>query len=116
MGRIFALGTLGSLLRCHSASGFSFPSGHSASAFALYATLAFLLSRQLTGWSRRALLATGLAVALAVGTTRIYLGAHYPTDVLAGWTTAALLAATAWALTSRRRPTPGRSAAPPMRS
>lgn len=64
----------------------SFPSGHSASAAAVYFTLAAMLSRNAERPRERlfiALVAVGL-VAL-VGFSRVYLGVHYPTDVLAGW-------------------------------
>lgn len=85
------------------APGFSFPSGHSAGAIALYATLGFLLARELPGRGRAIALGTGIALAIGVGLSRVYLGAHYPTDVLAGWITGAGLAAAAWSLSSRRR-------------
>jgi membrane-associated phospholipid phosphatase len=91
-------------------SGYSFPSGHSASAVALYVTLALVAaSLWHTRWRTAAYVAAGL-VALAVGLSRVYLGAHYPTDVLAGWLTGGILVTVCWALSSRlpgqRRPTP----------
>lgn len=67
--------------------GLSFPSGHSMIAAALYMTLAVLIARNLE--SRRLqiyVVAAGASVALLIGATRVYLGVHYPTDVLAGWT------------------------------
>jgi undecaprenyl-diphosphatase len=73
----------------------SFPSGHSMISAALYLTLAVLISRTTTdGRLRIFVVATGAALALIVGTTRVYLGVHYPTDVVAGWTLGV-----AWALT-----------------
>lgn len=69
------------------AAGHSFPSAHSATAVALYATLAFLAARSCTGAARTAALAGGGAVVVAVGYSRIQLGAHYPVDVVAGWLT-----------------------------
>jgi membrane-associated phospholipid phosphatase len=91
-------------------SGFSFPSAHSASSVALYALLAFILARAARGSTRTALIVAGLAVAAAVGLSRVYLGAHYPTDVLAGWLTGGVLAAASWALVSRLRvPAPMRA-------
>lgn len=72
----------------------SFPSGHSLMAAVVYMTLAALLARTLDGWVLKAyvmLLAT--LAALMVGVSRIYLGVHWPTDVLAGWIVGA-----AWAL------------------
>lgn len=64
--------------------GLSFPSGHSAHVAADVALL-WLLLPGTTGWIRRAVLVVGVAVVLAVGCSRVALGAHYPTDVLAGW-------------------------------
>ena len=68
------------------ASGFSFPSAHAGASMALYGALAFLLSRQLT--SRRARVGCFVGAALligAIGFSRLYLGVHYLSDVLAGF-------------------------------
>jgi undecaprenyl-diphosphatase len=64
----------------------SFPSGHSMGSMAIYLTLAILLSR----WApnRRCAvftIAAGCLLALLIGFSRVYLGVHYPSDVLAGW-------------------------------
>jgi undecaprenyl-diphosphatase len=66
--------------------GLSFPSGHSMAAAVIYLTLGALLAR-FTGRRRvRAyVIAVSLTLTLLIGVTRIYLGVHYPTDVLAGW-------------------------------
>jgi undecaprenyl-diphosphatase len=68
------------------AGGYSFPSGHTFTAAAIYPLLAFLLSDLVE--ERRAkvfLFAVAAFIALVVGFSRVYLGVHYPTDVLAGW-------------------------------
>ena len=63
----------------------SFPSGHAAQS-TTYVALAVLLARGLPGLApRAALLAAGVALAGAVGLSRIYLRVHYWSDVAAGW-------------------------------
>ena len=83
-------------------SGASFPSGHSMMSAVTYLTLGALLARS---QSRRRLKAYFLLVAIfltfAVGVTRVYLGVHWPTDVLAGWTAGAVWALLCW-LAARR--------------
>jgi undecaprenyl-diphosphatase len=65
----------------------SFPSGHSIGSMALYGTFALLAARHLRNRAAAALVfALGFTVPLLVGITRPYLGVHYPSDVLAGWT------------------------------
>jgi len=92
------------------AAGFSFPSAHSASAVALYLMLALIAGSVLhkkLSWV--AWVAAGLLVAM-IGLSRVYLGAHYPTDVLAGWLTGGIIVVGCWVLCSRL-PEPGRSSA-----
>jgi membrane-associated phospholipid phosphatase len=72
-------------------SGAAFPSGHSAQSVACYATLAVILG---AGRSARAKAVLGIAatlVILVVGASRIYLGAHWLTDVLGGYALGAWL-------------------------
>ena len=66
---------------------FSFPSGHAAATLSVALPLATVLPTP-------AALAV-LALAMTVGISRVYLGAHYPGDVLMGWALAALAAAAA---------------------
>ena len=67
--------------------GESFPSGHSMISAAIYPMLAVLIARALpTRRLRVFAIATGAFLAMLVGVSRLYLGNHYPTDVLAGWT------------------------------
>ncbi len=88
------------------AGGYSFPSGHATQSAAVWGILALLVSRRLPA-HRRVVWAVGVGLAAAVGTSRIYLGVHWFTDVVAGWTLGAVVvAATARALA--RRPTDGK--------
>jgi undecaprenyl-diphosphatase len=84
-----------------SASGASFPSAHSMMSAVTYLTLGALLARS---HKRKRLKAYSLLLAMlltfAVGVTRVYLGVHWPTDVLAGWTAGAVWALLCW-LTAR---------------
>lgn len=66
--------------------GYSFPSGHSMVSFCVYGFLAYAFSRNYSSIRQRvvAFSIAGIVVAL-IGISRIYLGVHYPTDVLAGF-------------------------------
>lgn len=73
---------------------FSFPSGHAMISAVVYLTLgaitATVVGRRRLKWY---VLSVALLLTLIVGVSRVYLGVHYPTDVLAGW-----IAGLAWAL------------------
>lgn len=72
----------------------SFPSGHATTSAVVYLTIGVLLAQRASTWPARALYLLGAIVLVgAVGLSRIYLGVHFPTDVLAGWALGA-----AWAL------------------
>ncbi|MGE0313519.1 MAG: phosphatase PAP2 family protein [Lautropia sp.] len=72
----------------------SFPSGHAMLSAVVYLTLGAMLARvQPERRVKVYLFAVGLMLTLIVGASRVYLGVHWPTDVLAGWSLGA-----AWAL------------------
>ncbi|HYH81723.1 MAG TPA: phosphatase PAP2 family protein [Longimicrobium sp.] len=66
----------------------SFPSGHSMTSTVCYATLAFLVVRLVDSRVlRRFVVGLAVVMVLMIGLSRMYLGVHYPTDVLAGFAT-----------------------------
>ena len=80
------------LIEVHS---LSFPSGHALNSAIVYLTLAVLVARELDQ-RRMRIFVVGAAslLVLLIGFTRLYLGVHFPSDVLAGWMLGA-----SWALT-----------------
>ena len=74
----------------YQASFYSFPSGHATVAVGFYGMLTVILAYRLRGVARWAVAACGVVVVLLIGFSRLYLGVHYPTDVLAGYLAALL--------------------------
>jgi undecaprenyl-diphosphatase len=74
----------------YTASFYSFPSGHATIAVGFYGTLAILIAWRLKGLWRWTVIAAGALLVLLIGYSRLYLGVHYPTDILAGYLAAPL--------------------------
>ena len=73
-------------------ASYSFPSGHALTSFCFYGVLAGLVTDRIKSLSWRiAVWIAATLLVIAIGLSRIYLGVHYPSDVLAGY-----LAATVW--------------------
>jgi undecaprenyl-diphosphatase len=92
----------------------SFPSGHSTMTPVVYLTLAATLA---AGVGRRQvrvlLIACAFALVLLVGASRVYLGVHWPTDVLAGWAMGAAFALAASIAVQMAAPKSPRAPVPP---
>ena len=74
----------------------SFPSGHSLNSAIIYLTLGVMIASSFRDRTIRIFcIASAALLVLTIGFTRVYLGVHYPTDVLGGWSVGA-----AWALTA----------------
>ena len=75
----------------------SFPSGHSTISAVVYLSLAVVLAlREPRLLMRGYIVAMGIAIAFLIGWSRVALGVHYPTDVLAGWSLGLAWAAACW--------------------
>lgn len=80
----------------------SFPSGHAANSAIVYLTLATLAWPMLRRPAARAFAMTAaVALVVAIGASRVYLGVHWPSDVLAGWLFGALWAIGWWQIELR---------------
>lgn len=80
----------------------SFPSGHAMESAIIYLTLGALLMRVVEGRITKAYcMATAMFLTLLVGVSRVFLGVHYPSDVLGGWMLGFFWAAVTFLVTQR---------------
>lgn len=81
----------------------SMPSGHAMSSAVVYLTLAMLIaSTEASLTVRRFVISAAIVLVLLIGASRVYLGVHWPTDVLFGWALGGLWAWAGWRLIERR--------------
>ncbi|MBW4562769.1 MAG: phosphatase PAP2 family protein [Mojavia pulchra JT2-VF2] len=80
---------------------YSFPSGHAMASIAIYGFISYTLAKQFPQWQGRIFSLT-MALIVAIGFSRLYLGVHWPTDVAAGyalglvWLIACILSLELW--------------------
>lgn len=79
------------LLNYPAVESFSFPSGHAIAGASLYITICWLITNRLENPAVKAIIwISTLSLAFFVGLSRVYIGVHHPTDVLAGFVAAAI--------------------------
>ena len=80
----------------------SFPSGHSTLSAAMYLTLAMLISSLEPNRATKSMVfVVAAALVLGIGFSRVYLGVHWPSDVLAGWCLGGAFALAGWTVLLR---------------
>ena len=76
---------------------FGFPSGHSMMSAIMYLSLAALIARLQTRWRDKIyIISIAVFLSFMIGISRVYLGVHYPTDVLGGWSLGLAWASFCW--------------------
>lgn len=91
---IFARPRPSALINYRTVESFSFPSGHAVAALCLYGALAWIVASRIDSSAPKAGIAIStVIVVFLIGFSRVYIGVHHPTDVLAGF-----LAASVWLL------------------
>lgn len=82
----------------------SFPSGHAMLSAVTYLTIGALLAKAQNNTRMHVfVLGVGVFLTLLIGISRVYLGVHWPTDVLAGWTAGSIWALCTWLIAERIR-------------
>lgn len=84
--------------------GYSFTSGHSITSMVVFGLLIYLVRKYAEDEKRANILTVFLAIPwICIGPSRIYMGVHYPTDVLGGWFLGAALLMVILSIEDRRR-------------
>jgi undecaprenyl-diphosphatase len=93
----------------------SFPSGHALLSAVVYLTLGAMLARSTKSRTIRTYVMTGaILIAMLVGMTRVYLGVHWASDVIAGWCLGAAWATACWLFERWARARLGKPGGPPL--
>lgn len=86
MKHIFLRARPNTALHLVTQGGYSFPSGHSVTSLVFYGLMIYLVNRHCKNEKlKKALTVICAFLAIVIGPSRIYVGVHWPTDVLAGW-------------------------------
>jgi len=72
------------LLRLIDITGFSFPSGHAMGSTSFFGSVMFIINRKMSGADKGIIIGLCALMILMVSISRVYLGVHYPTDIVAG--------------------------------
>ena len=72
------------LLRLIDISGFSFPSGHAMGSTSFFGSAMYIAQRRASGSTKGVIIGLCVALILLISISRVYLGVHYPTDIIAG--------------------------------
>ncbi|MEB5792115.1 phosphatase PAP2 family protein [Staphylococcus hominis] len=72
------------LLRLIDISGFSFPSGHAMGSTSFFGSAMYIAQRRASGSTKGVIIGLCAALILFISISRVYLGVHYPTDIIAG--------------------------------
>lgn len=92
----------------------SFPSGHSLSSSVVYLTIGALLAQSAARRREKAyLICLAFGLTFIIGLSRVFLGVHYPSDVLAGWSAGTAWALVCWLIASHFHPPDGPAKTPP---
>mgnify|MGYP001941756557 FL=1 len=72
------------LLRLIDISGFSFPSGHAMGSTSFFGSAMYIAQRRASGSTKGVIIGLCVALILLISISRVYLGVHYPSDIIAG--------------------------------